>query len=88
MLRFFLPIERIVPRQFRLSGNHENGGKEDPYATMYDFEDSEDSDDADSKSDDYDDDCYTHTMTLEGHCWVLWDKTLPWPCNRSINYNL
>ena len=55
---------------------------------MYDFEDSDDSDDEDSKSDDYDDDCYTHTMTLEGQCWVLCDKILLWPCNSSITDNL
>jgi hypothetical protein len=89
MLRFFLPAERIIPRQYRIRGKHKNEGKEYPYATMYDFEDSDDSDDEDGKSDDYDDvDCYTHTKTLEGQCWVLCDKTLLWPCNRNIYYNL
>ena len=45
---------------------------------MYDFEDSDDTDFEDGISDDYEDDadCYTHTMTLEGQCWVICDKTL------------
>ena len=53
---------------------------------MNDFEDS-DSDDGDGKSGD-DVDFYTHTMALEGQCWVLCDKTLLWPCNSSITDNL
>ena len=90
MLRFFLPADRIIPRQYKRRGNHEHGGKEDPYAPMYDFEDSDDGEDEDGESDDYDDDvdCYTHTMILEGQCWVLCDRTLLWPCKSDSSDHL
>jgi hypothetical protein len=90
MERFFLPADRIIPRQYKRRGNQKNGGKEDPYAPKFDFKDSHDSDDEDGTSDDDDDnvDCYTHTMILDDQCWVLCDKTLLWPCNTTISDNL
>ena len=89
MERFFLPADRIIPRQYKRRGNHEHGGKEDPYAPIYDFGDSDDSEGEDGTSD-YDDDvdCYTHTIILDGQCWVLCDKALLWPCNSNISDNL
>ena len=44
MLRFFLPADRIIPRQYGKRGNHINGGREDPYAPMYDIDASDESD--------------------------------------------
>ena len=78
MERFFLPAERILPRQYKGRGDLQHGGTEDPYAPMYDFEDSGESDDYD-----VDADCYTHTVTLEGQCWVLCGNTLRRPCNSD-----
>ena len=86
-----MPAQKIIPKQFKRRGKKKRI-KEDHYAPMYDFEDSDSDDDEKDDYEDLDDDpynddegvdCYTHTINLEGQCWVLCDKTLLWPCNNS-----
>jgi len=87
---------------FEDNDEHEDEDKHDPYAPMYDFEYNDELDEEDTHDPyapmydfEYNDvhdgdgvDCYTHTMILEGQCWVLCDKTLLRPCNSTISRNV
>ena len=70
---FFLPASKIIPKQYKKKRNHIS--EEDPYAPMYDFEDS---DENDLKAE-----CYTHTIHLEGECWVACDRVPIRPCDPT-----
>jgi len=84
MRRFFLPADTIIPKQYSRRGKHRHIGRGDPYAPEYDF-DSMDGSDWEIGDTGGDIDCYTHTMLLDGECWVMCDKTPLWPCNSTIS---
>ena len=71
---FFLPARKIIPKQFKKKINQIL--EEDPYAPMYNFKDLGD---IDSNQE-----CYTHTINLEGECWVACDRIPTRPCD-TIN---
>ena len=72
MVRFFMPAERIIPKQYKRKVKNDTAAD----TINYDIEDGARITEVK---------CYTHTITLGGHCWVLCDRMMLRPCISHRN---
>ena len=72
MVRFFMPAERIIPKQYKRTVENDTAAG----TLNYDIEDGARITTVK---------CYTHTISLGGHCWVLCDRMVLRPCISHRN---